>query len=104
MSTVPDFTCQEPQTSTEIGAVSGKYRLYPNRQQRERLQATLQVCRELYNAALQERRGGYRMAKAKLNYYSQASQLGDIKAIRPDVASVQCQLGNRLGGEEQASA
>jgi hypothetical protein len=44
------------------------------------------------------------MAKAKLNYYSQASQLGDIKAIRPGVASVQYQLGNRLGGEEQASA
>jgi putative transposase len=122
-----------------------KYRLYPNRQQRERLQATLQVCRELYNAALQERRDGYRMAKAKLNYYSQASQLGDIKAIRPDVASLHSQvlqdvlrrvdkaiqsfflrvkrhqtpgfprfqgrdrydsyqLGNRLGGEEQASA
>jgi putative transposase len=90
------------------------------------------------------------MAKAKLNYYSQASQLGDIKAIRPDVASLhsqvlqdvlrrvdtafqsfflrvkrhqtpgfprfqgrdrydsftypQYQSGNRLGGEEQASA
>ena len=33
-----------------------KYRLYPNRRQREKLQATLDVCRELYNAALQERR------------------------------------------------
>ena len=29
-----------------------KYRLYPTRQQRERLQKTLDVCRELYNAAL----------------------------------------------------
>jgi putative transposase len=35
---------------------SVKYRLYPNRGQRERWQATLEVCRELYNAALQERR------------------------------------------------
>ena len=33
-----------------------KYRLYPNRRQREKLQATLDVCRELYNAALQARR------------------------------------------------
>ena len=27
-----------------------KYRLYPNRLQRERLQTTLDLCRELYNA------------------------------------------------------
>lgn len=33
-----------------------KYRLYPNRRQREKMQATLAVCRELNNAALQERR------------------------------------------------
>src|SRR6266446_3768570 len=33
-----------------------KYRLYPNRKQRESLLATLDVCRYLYNDALQERR------------------------------------------------
>jgi hypothetical protein len=33
-----------------------KYRLDPNRGQRERLQAALEVCLELYNTALQERR------------------------------------------------
>ncbi|PYX52647.1 MAG: transposase, partial [Acidobacteria bacterium] len=32
-----------------------KYRLYPNRKQRESLLATLEVCRDLYNDALQER-------------------------------------------------
>jgi putative transposase len=48
-----------------------KYRLYPNRQQRERLQTTLDVCRELYDAARQERRDGYRTSKAKLNYCTQ---------------------------------
>ena len=69
-----------------------KYRLYPHRQQRERLQTTLDVCRELYNAALQERRDGYQIAKAKLNYFSQANQLGEIKAIRPDVASLHLQV------------
>jgi putative transposase len=69
-----------------------KYRLYPNRQQRERLQTTLDVCRELYNAALQERRDGYRVAKAKLNYYTQANQLSEIKEIRSDVASLHSQV------------
>jgi putative transposase len=69
-----------------------KYRLYPNRVQRARLQVMLEVCRELYNAALQERRDGYRVAKAKLNYCTQANQLADIKALRPDVASLHSQV------------
>lgn len=69
-----------------------KYRLYPNRSQRERLQKTLDVCRELYNAALQERRDGYRIAKAKLNYYSQANQLSEIKEVRPDISDVHSQV------------
>ena len=69
-----------------------KYRLYPNRPQRERLQTTLDLCRELYNAALQERRDGYKVAQAKLNYYTQANQLTEIKAIRSDVASLHSQV------------
>lgn len=93
MPTASDFTCDGHKIG--IGIMSRKtfkYRLYPNHQQRERLQATLDVCRELYNAALQERRDGYRIARAKLNYYSQANQLGEIKAIRPDVASLHSQV------------
>jgi putative transposase len=69
-----------------------KYRLYPNRLQKGRLQTTLDVCRELYNAGLQERRDGYRVAKAKLNYYTQANQLSEIKEIRPEVAGVHSQV------------
>jgi putative transposase len=69
-----------------------KYRLYPNRLQRERLQTTVDLCRELYNAALQERRDGYKVARAKLNYYTQANQLTEIKSIRPDVASLHSQV------------
>src|ERR1700686_5599839 len=37
-----------------------KFRLYPHRQQREKLQATLDLCRELYNAGLQERIGAWK--------------------------------------------
>jgi putative transposase len=33
-----------------------KYRLYPTKEQVNALQETLNLCRELYNAALQERR------------------------------------------------
>ena len=69
-----------------------KYRLYPNRIQRERLQTTLDACRELYNAALQERRGGYKIARAKVNDYTQANQLAEIKSSRPDVAGLHSQV------------
>ena len=84
-----------PKDRTESRTMSRKtfkYRLYPHRQQRQRLQATLDGCRELYNAALQERRDGYQTERAKLNYYSQANQLSEIKAIRPDVASIHSQV------------
>lgn len=36
-----------------------KYRVYPNNKQREKLHWTLDRTRELYNAALQERRDAY---------------------------------------------
>jgi hypothetical protein len=39
-------------------------------------------CRELYNAALQERREAYRLVGKSVTYYDQASQLPAIKDIR----------------------
>jgi putative transposase len=69
-----------------------KYRLYPNRQQREKLQATLDVCRELYNAALQERREAWSSYRKSIHYVEQANQLPDIKAVREDVRAVHSQV------------
>ena len=69
-----------------------KYRLYPNRQQREKLQATLDVCRELYNAALQERRDAWSSHRKGIGYVAQANQLREIKAARPDVGAVHSQV------------
>ena len=57
-----------------------KYRVYPTRKQVEALGGQLtQACR-LYNAALQERRDAWRMARKSLNYYDQANQLKEIRA------------------------
>jgi len=69
-----------------------KYRLYPNRRQREKLQATLDVCRELYNAALQERRDAWSSHRNSIHYVEQANQLSDIKAVRDDVRAVYSQV------------
>ena len=68
-----------------------KFRLYPNRQQRQRLTATLDVCRELYNAALQERsEAGERRSPVRV--FEQINQLPDLKAVRPDLAGVFSQV------------
>jgi putative transposase len=64
------------------------YRLYPAREQRTLLQQQLDVAREVYNACLEERREAYRMCGERLNYYSQANQLKDIRRERPDMAAV----------------
>ncbi len=69
-----------------------KYRLYPNRQQREKLQATLDVCRELYNAGLQERRDAWSSHRKGVGYVAQANQLGEIKDLREDVRAVHSQV------------
>ena len=69
-----------------------KFRLYPNRRQRDKLQATLDVCRELYNAGLEERRNAWSAHRKGIGYIAQANQLGDIKAIRDDVRAVHSQV------------
>src|SRR6266705_3456894 len=68
------------------------FRLYPTRKQAQALIWTLDRCRELYNAALQERRDAYRMVGKRLNYYDQANQLPDIKAIREEYKDIHSQV------------
>ena len=68
------------------------FRLYPTRKQQERLQWTLDRARELYNAALQERKDAYRMAGKSITYYDQANQLPEIKQIRPEYNDIHSQV------------
>jgi putative transposase len=69
-----------------------KYRLYPTRKQTVRLQEVLDRCRELYNAAVQERRDAYHMAQVSIGYNQQAAQLPEIKEIRPEYADIHSQV------------
>lgn len=69
-----------------------KFRLYPTRTQQERLQWTLERARELYNAALQERRDAYRMAGKSITYYDQANQLPEIKQDREEYQDIHSQV------------
>jgi putative transposase len=57
-----------------------KFRLYPNKTTEQKLHWTLARCRELYNAALSERRDAYRYAGKSISYYDQQNDLPEIKA------------------------
>lgn len=56
-----------------------KYRLYPKQETTSKLYWTLNRCRELYNAALSERRDAYRYAGISIQYNDQQNDLPEIK-------------------------
>ena len=62
-----------------------KYRLSPTKKQEQVLFWTLARCRELYNAALAERKEAYRMAGKSISYYDQKRDLVEIKANLHDL-------------------
>jgi putative transposase len=70
-----------------------KFRLYPTKKQEKLLFWTLARCRELYNAALQERKEAYQMAGKSISYYEQKRDLVEIKAtLRPEYQEIHSQV------------
>ena len=68
------------------------FRLYPTRKQVQALSWAVDRCRELYNAALQERRDAYRMVGKSITYYDQAKQLAAIKQDREEYQDIHSQV------------
>lgn len=64
--------------------LSYQYRLYPKEAQIQALNDLLEQARQLYNAALEERREAWLMVGVSLNYVSQANQLKEIRIADPD--------------------
>ena len=58
-----------------------KYRIYPTKEQEKTLFWTLARCRELYNAALSERKDAYKYEHKGITYRMQADDLPEIKGI-----------------------
>jgi len=69
-----------------------QYRLCPTPTQQERLDWTLDRCRELYNACVQERRDAYRMCGVSVGFYEQKRQLPAIKDARPEYKEIGSQV------------
>lgn len=66
-----------------------KYRIYPNKETERKLFWTLNRCRELYNAALSERKDAYKYAGKSISYYAQQNDLPEIKhEIRPEYQDI----------------
>ena len=66
-----------------------KYRIYANKAATEKLHWVLDRCRELYNAALDERKSAYCMAGKSISVYEQKRDLVEIKeAIRPEYQQI----------------
>jgi putative transposase len=56
-------------------------RMKPTGRQRERLAAMLEECRELYNAALGERRSAWQVCRKRIGYYEQQKSLTELRAL-----------------------
>src|SRR5437588_7148427 len=70
-----------------------KYRIYPNKATEQKLFWTLSRCRELYNAALSERRDAYQYTGKSISYYEQKRDLPEIKAVlRPEYQAIHSQV------------
>src|SRR5713226_6903997 len=69
-----------------------KFRLYPTRKQIGTLEWTLRRCKELYNAALQERRDAYQLCGVSVSYGMQADQLPAIKQLREEYQDIHSQV------------
>lgn len=75
-----------------LRCTSSKFRLYPTKKQVGKLEWMLRRCKELYNAALQERRDAYRMCGISLSYQMQAEQLPAIKQLREEYKDIHSQV------------
>ena len=58
----------------------------------QKFENTLDLCRELYNAGLQERRDAWKLNRISISYQDQQNQLPEIKAVRDDVRLVYSQV------------
>ena len=71
---------------------SFKYRLYPNQEQKEKLEKTLETCRILYNDFLAERRDKYEQEQRKITCFEQINSLPSRKENNSFLKAVHSQV------------
>lgn len=68
--------------------LSYKYRIYLNNVQKSELERQLYLCRQLYNAALEERISLYKKTGKSRSRYDQYNELPELKQLCPEYKSV----------------
>jgi putative transposase len=81
----------------EASAVDGirktfKYKLLPTDEQEQTLLFVLRRCRELYHAALQERRDAWQKCEVSITCARQSTELPGVKAVRPEYHDIHSQV------------
>jgi putative transposase len=71
---------------------SFKYKLLPTPEQEQGMEFAVRRCRELSNAALQERRDAWQTCGVSITLASQSAQLPEIKVVRPEYREVHSQV------------
>jgi putative transposase len=69
-----------------------KYKLKPTLSQEQAMAFVLRRCRELYNAALQERRDAWQKCGVSITVASQSAQLPAVKEVRPEYHDIHSQV------------
>ncbi len=69
-----------------------QYRLYPSKQQEQKLNAILEECRWLYNHLLEKRRDAWEQDGQSLTCYGQINTFPMLKQVRPPLLKVHSQV------------
>jgi putative transposase len=69
-----------------------KYKLLPTPEQEQTMAFVVRRCRELYNAALQERRDAWQNCGVSISCARQSTELPSVKAVRPEYHDVHSQV------------
>ena len=69
-----------------------KFRLQVSKTQSQKLNDTVYLCQQLYNAALSERKQAYQLNRISINYQAQQNQLPDIKQTNPEYKNIHSQI------------
>lgn len=69
-----------------------RIKLYPTLRQAQRLQFALDVCRDIYNAALQQRRDAWRSRRLSISHKQQYAQLTELRRCDARVGAVYREL------------
>jgi putative transposase len=69
-----------------------KYKLKPTPEQERAMEFVLRRCRELYNAALQERKDAWQKCEVSVTLTNQSAELPAIKEVRPEYRDINAQV------------